>query len=269
MGLASLTPGTFRLAIEGIVGDGSSGDIAIDEPTIFARDCSMVDEYLWAQGVSTLLDMIMDNSNGLFPDDIGHWPGDGNYTVKDLLCMEHDDADEMMDRDGDDMGGDMSGEMGGMSGGMGGMSGEMGGDKYGMGGDKGGDDRKGDRYDICKPMGDMDKMDKDMDKMEGDDKDMGMGMDQPCEDDMMPMMFPMDYYGMHHHMMSQKELLDMQDMMLHHVYEDKMKIEKKCMMKEMPKSKECKNSDVTGRYLFWKKTSILWIRYFKPISLKG
>ena len=259
LGHADLNPGKFRLVIEGTLTGGSRGDIAVDEPSIHARSCMEITEASWEDGAQSLLEMVQNATDGYIPDDIGHFPGYGNYSIKEWVCMgggKMDEGDEKememeMDEDVmklkemickpmDDMNGRMrermDKEMGrGMDGGMeGGMDGGMGGETdSGMGGG----------------------MDNDMGG--GMNNGMGGGMSNgtrggmgkcSADGDMMPevLMFPLDYMTMSHHLMAQKKMLEFENLMLKLMHKDKMMLKEKCMKLHWPTSKECWDRDLTG-----------------------
>ena len=63
LGHANLSPGKFRLIIEGAMVGGSAGDIAVDELSILARDCLDIDEADWEDGAVTLHEMVLNATN--------------------------------------------------------------------------------------------------------------------------------------------------------------------------------------------------------------
>ena len=227
MAKMDLEYGAFSIVIEGYAGDGSRGDIAIDEPTIYNRQCSRVNEEVWEASVFPLLELILEETNGVYPDAVGHAPGYGEYTVKEWVCyrgmMKEDDmdGDNMGDRSMEDMGSGSMDSMGGDSSmeSMGGYS---------------------------------------MDSTEGRDSMQTSG-EQKCSqggggsmmDVMEAMMWMMNPWMMQYKQLMQKQCLMQQHQKNEHdMYEAKKYLEHKLnmCMEPWPKSLECYDKDLTGLF---------------------
>ena len=113
-----LLTGQFTLYIEGYVGDGDEGDIALDDFALFARHCDRVNEHFWRSTVEPTLDLYVENF-GYYPPYAGKLPGLTGYSIKKLFCTEGVLEDKKKGRMDDDKEGgrsmeegvDMDGEM--------------------------------------------------------------------------------------------------------------------------------------------------------------
>ena len=94
MAKIDLNPGKFSLFIDGYAGDGSSGDIAIDDFSIFNRSCSATDETTWRTGAEAVWDLVGNLTNGNYPDHVGHYPSPlhSSMSMKRWLCHGGNDT---------------------------------------------------------------------------------------------------------------------------------------------------------------------------------
>lgn len=150
-----LIPGDFNLIIEGVAGDGSRGDIAIDDLSIIRGPCSQLTDQVFNMTVHmawnfTMMVMKaeMEHNSGemersseemgqnsgemamghMKPQFLGDWPGVGDHTWKDWVCSLSDGAmnsDMGGDRSNENMGGSMNDDNYRGSNSMGGGYGDM------------------------------------------------------------------------------------------------------------------------------------------------
>ena len=73
------------LRVEGYVGSGNRGDIAIDDFAIYNRSCSGVTRDIWAVSSEQVYSAIK-NMTGSYPPYAGNYPGQGEYTMKERIC---------------------------------------------------------------------------------------------------------------------------------------------------------------------------------------
>ena len=92
MGKAEMDAGTFRLLIEATVGDGDEGDIALDDPAIFARSCRGVTDELNTYAFSTWLPLVFEyrDRTGFEFRDLERWPGLEDMSIRDWVCYALD-----------------------------------------------------------------------------------------------------------------------------------------------------------------------------------